>query len=804
MTQRTKLPLLPLRGLSLFPKMVIHFDVERKKSKSAVHAAMERNGQILLFCQSDITAEFPKKKDLYNVGALAEVKQILSLPDGNIRVLVEGISRACIVRYYGDEKCDFASYKVPEEVPPCDELYGKALSGRALHLFEEYISNYTNAESDTLAFIDELSDCGEIADMVASNFPLSSAQRQEILAETDIAKRLEALLAMMEEKLRVLEVEESIASKLAGRIHENQRDYVIREQMRVLQGELDGGENAEAEKYRAEINSRKLPECVKDKLLDEVGKMEKQPSMSQEYALIQTYIETVLALPWDKEDEEILDIASAKKILDRDHFGLDKVKERILEYIAVKKLGGDGGSRVLCLIGPPGTGKTSIAKSLAEALGRKYVRISLGGIQSEAEIRGHRKTYIGAMPGRIMEAYKTAGTSNPLILFDEIDKMASDYKGDPASAMLEVLDTEQNKAFRDHYAELPFDLSKTLFVMTANSYSGIPFPLLDRMDVIDISGYTDDEKLQIAKRYLLPKQMKRSGLDRKMMNISDAVLREIIEGYTKESGVRNLERHIGTVCRKAAFDIVSSENGADNANNENNADNKNKGTRDGIADTKSKAENKVTVNKVIVNKAVLKKYLGARIFMTPETETKNAVGKVTGLAWTNHGGETMPIEACFMDGNGKITLTGSLGDVMKESAQAAVSLVRKKSEKYGIDKDFYKKYDIHIHVPEGAVPKDGPSAGVTMVTALVSALSGKEVQKHLAMTGEITLLGSVIPIGGLKEKTLAAFREGVKTVIIPYENKKDYDELPKKIKDGMKFIFAKDIDAVLKEALKQR
>ena len=760
--------MLPLRGLSVFPGVVIHFDVGRQRSKSAVNEAMKSDRLLFLTYQPDMMVEEPKKTDLSKMGTVAEIKQTLVLPDGNMRILVEGICRAEMTRFYDEDECRFVGYKEMEEIECDDKLYEKALMKRVGNLLEDYLEVYDKVTPETVAALEDIDDAGTLADITASDFPLKPSQKQELLEELDITKRLEKLIAMMQEEVQVLEIEKGVAKKLGRAIDRNQREYVIREQMKVLQSELDDMEplSNDVEKYRAELEKRVLPQEVCEKLNEEIERLSRQPGMSQEYSVIQNYIETVLALPWDKKTEINLDIDKAKEILDRDHYGLKKVKERILEYIAVKKMGGEGNGSIICLIGPPGTGKTSIAKSLAEAMGREYVRISLGGVQNEAEIRGHRKTYVGSMPGRIINAVKTAGVSNPLILFDEIDKMASDYKGDPASAMLEVLDKEQNKNFRDHFIELPFDLSETVFVTTANSYDGIPYPLLDRMDMIDISGYTEDEKVNIATKYLLPKQKKQSGLEDKALKISEKMIREIIDGYTRESGVRNLERCIASICRKTAYDIVNGE-----------------------------------AKSVTLNSKILKKYLGARVYQRDEKEKNDTVGLVTGLAWTQHGGETLVAEVNVMPGTGKVEVTGNLGDVMKESAKAAMSYVRANSESLGIETEFYKNKDIHIHIPEGAVPKDGPSAGVTMATAMVSALTDTPVKADIAMTGEITLRGRVLPIGGLKEKSLAAYRIGIRNIVIPFENKKDYEELPEKIKEEMNFIFAKDMNTVLKAAL---
>lgn len=766
-TTKKRLPLIPLRGLTVFPGVVMHFDVGRTKSKAAVDKAMKSDRMILLFYQPDITIEEPKKSELSIVGTLAEVKQTLMLPDGNLRILVEGLTRVTISRYYDGEICREACYNELEEIPCHDAVYEKALMKRVEELLEDYLDVYDKVTPETVAAISDIDDGGTLADVVASNFPIKPQQKQQILEEIDVKKRLDMLIVMMQDEIQILEVERGVAEKLGKAIDKNQREYVLREQMKVLREELDEMDCDDgSDKLREETRSRNLPKEVKEKLTEELDRMDKQPIMSQEYAVIRNYIETVLALPWDRKTEENLDIERAREILDRDHYGLKKVKERILEYLAVRKLGGEGSGSIICLIGPPGTGKTSIARSLAEAMGREYVRISLGGLQNEAEIRGHRKTYIGAMPGRIMAAVKAAGVSNPLILLDEIDKMASDYKGDPASAMLEVLDREQNKNFRDHFIELPFDLSDTVFITTANSYDGIPYPLLDRMDVIDISGYTEDEKVNIAMQYLIPKQKRQNGIEEKSLKISKAMVREIIDGYTRESGVRNLERNIAAICRKTAFDMVEGE-----------------------------------AKSVTLNEKLLRKYLGSRTYQKETHDKKSKVGTVTGLAWTQHGGETLTVEASVMAGSGKMEITGNLGDVMKESAKAAMTYVRANSGSLKIQDDFYKTKDIHVHVPEGAVPKDGPSAGVTMATAMISALSGIPARSDIAMTGEITLRGRVLPIGGLKEKSLAAYRLGIRNIIIPYENKKDYEELPEKIKNEVKFVFAKDMDAVLKNAL---
>lgn len=765
--KRYILPLIPLRGLVVFPGMVLHFDVGRKTSMAAVEDAMANGAPVMLSYQYDPLVEEPEKNDIAKIGVVAEVKQVLRLPGNNMRVLVEGLCRASITKYYEKEPFITVSAVEKQEKECEDKLREQVLMRRVQHLAGQYLSAFAHREkeADSYAAID---DAAQLADIAAANFPLKASDKQLILEELDVGARLEKLVVMMDNENQVLEIEQGVMSKLRNNLDKNQRDYVLREQLKVIREELGDFESGaqEADKYRNRMNERTLPDEVSEKLNEELDRMSAMSTHSQEYGVIQNYVETVLAMPWDKSTDERCDIKAAEKILNRDHYGLEKVKERILEYLAVKTLSPESKGSIICLAGPPGTGKTSIAKSLAEALGRKYVRVSLGGIQNEAEIRGHRKTYIGAMPGRIAAALKSAGSNNPLILLDEIDKMSSDFRGDPTAAMLEVLDPEQNAAFRDHFLELPFDLSRVLFVTTANSVEDIPLPLYDRMDIIEISGYTEDEKLCIAKKYLLPKQRMRNGLSAAQLKISDSVLRTVIDGYTRESGVRGLERKIGAICRKAAKDIV--ETGA---------------------------------KSITVNSAKLKKYLGGRVFTYEHMSEDDLLGAATGLAWTQSGGDTLYIEVNTMKGTGKVELTGNLGDVMKESAQTALSFIRANADVFGINPDFYKDTDIHVHVPEGAVPKDGPSAGITMATALVSALTGRRVLCGVAMTGEITLRGRVLPIGGLKEKSLAAYRMGIRKIIIPAENKKDWEELPEKLKDEVKFVFAKNMKTVLENAI---
>lgn len=767
--KRYLLPLIPLRGLTVFPGMVVHFSAGRPKSVAAVENAMAGDQLVFLSYQKDIQVEDPTKKDISNIGVVAEVKQILKMSGGTVRVLVEGLFRAEAGRFYSNRGFTRVSVSKVDEVQCPDKLQEQVLMRRIQHLLGEYIRKYErNVNGEALAAIMNIEKAGELADVTASNFPLKPNEKQKILEELDVQLRMEKLIAMIENESRVLEIENGVMSKLQTQLDKNQRDYILREHLKVIQEELGDFESGqkEADDYRAKMKARTLPKEVADKLDEELLRLSRMSVHSQEYGVVQNYIEAVLAMPWDISTEENTDIKNARKILDRDHFGLEKVKERILEYLAVKQLAPGSQGSIICLAGPPGTGKTSIAKSLAEALGRKYVRISLGGIQNEAEIRGHRKTYVGAMPGRIAAALRRAGSNNPLVLLDEIDKMSSDFRGDPTAAMLEVLDPEQNSGFRDHYLELPFDLSKVLFITTANSVEDIPMPLYDRMDIIEISGYTSDEKFSIAKKYLLPRQRERCGLGAKTLRVTDGALREVIEGYTRESGVRGLERKLGAVCRKAAKELVESGKGS-----------------------------------VTVNERVLKNYLGGRIYIYDRMAESDLVGTATGLAWTQSGGDTLYIEVNTMKGSGKLELTGNLGDVMKESAHAALSFIRANAKAFRLDAEFYKNTDIHIHVPEGAIPKDGPSAGITMATALLSAITGAPVKRNVAMTGEITLRGRVLPIGGLKEKSLAAYRMGIRKIIIPFENKKDFDELPEKIRNEVEFVFAKDMKTVLENAV---
>ena len=763
-----KLPLIPLRGITIFPGMVLHFDIGRPKSISAIEAALNCDKLVFLCYQTDISVVNPTDDDLAKVGTICEIKQTLRLPDGNIRVLVEGLDRAVPVKFTQGKEYIEATVSLTNSTECEDKLHEQVLIRKLQHLIEKYLELYDKLTPEAITALLTIEDSGELADVVAMNLPIKPQLKQSILEEFDIQTRLERLISIIENELDILSIEQEFEGKVEKNISQNQREYYLREKLRVIHEELgDSGDTEQLiEKYKEALIAQEAPDYVTRKVGEECERLIKTPPLSQEYAVIQNYIETVIALPWGKMTEETLDIQKASDILNRDHYGLEKVKERILEYIAVKKLAGKESGAILCLVGPPGTGKTSIARSLAEALGRNYVRISLGGVQNESEIRGHRKTYVGAMPGRIIDGIKRAGSSNPLILFDEIDKMSRDYSGDPASAMLEVFDPEQNKTFRDHFLELDYDLSNVLCIATANSLEGVAKPLIDRMDIIEISGYTESEKMYIAKKYLIPKQRTKHGLKSSLLKMTDSAIEAIIRYYTRESGVRELERKISAICRKSAKLLVE--------------------------------KNKKSIS---ISQKNIEKFLGKKIYLPEKLDKADKIGTVNGLAYTEYGGDALQIEVCHMPGSGKIEITGNLGKIMEESACAAFTYVRSNAERFGINPDFYKKTDIHVHVPEGAVPKDGPSAGITIATAMISALSNRYVKSDVAMTGEITLRGNVLPIGGLKEKTLAAYRMGLKTVIVPHENQADYDELPDIVKDNIKFVFAKTMTDVLNVAI---
>jgi len=763
------LPTVALRGLTAFPGAIMHFDVAREKSIAALEHGMKTGSEVFLVTQKDIRKDDPTLEDLYKVGTVSKVRQILKMPGENIRVMVEGFYRAEITEYISDEP--FISVRV-ERLPDTENSRMNNRTEAAARVVKELWGEYAQAApkiSDDLVFMIETEEnYAKIADIIAQNIPIQYQERQKILAERRPYRRLEMMADILTHEIEIITIEQDIHQKTQENINKNQKDYFLREQMHLIQTELGEGEDtvSEAEQYKEKILALHLPEEWEEKLLKEASRLSRMGNNNPEATVSRNWLDACIELPWNTSTEEKKDIAAAQKLLDSRFYGMDKVKERILEFLAVRQKNPDLKGQVICLAGPPGTGKTSIGSVIAEATGRKFARVSLGGMRDEADIRGHRKTYIGAMPGRIVNALRQAGSNNPVILLDEIDKMSSDFRGDPASAMLEVLDTEQNHAFRDHYIELPVDLSDVLFIMTANEVGNIPRPLLDRMELIELSSYTDEEKVEIARRHLLPRELKKHGLRAVNLKIDDEALRGMIRGYTRESGVRNLERELASACRKCAYRIVKEE----------------------IKSLKLTNDNMEDV-------------LGPKKFIEDENAGKPQVGVVTGLAWTAAGGEVLPVEVNIMEGSGKLELTGNLGDVMKESASAALSCIRSRADALGIEKDFYKKYDIHIHFPEGAVPKDGPSAGITMVTALVSALTGRAVPNDIAMTGEVTIRGRVMAIGGLREKTMAALRHGAKTVIIPKANLRDLDEIDRKVRAALQFIPAETVDTVLEYAL---
>lgn len=765
-----KIPLLPLRGLLVYPSMVLHLDVGREKSVKALEKAMVEDSLILLCSQSEMNIEEPTKEDIYRVGTISRVRQMLKLPNGTIRVLVEGVNRAEITEFVPNE--EFYEVAVREwHEKPADDPEIDALMRSVLSQFEHYINLSKKVTPETLAAVSDIDEPGRLADVICSHLSLKIKDKQEILETLDVRERLEKLLDFLNNEREVLELERKINQRVKKQMEKTQKEYYLREQMKAIQKELGEkeGRAGEVEELRSQMEGRELPEKVREKVEKEIDRLEKMPASSAEGGVIRNYIDWLLGLPWGKLTEDDLDIIRAEEILNEDHYGLEKPKERVLEYLAVQKLVKRLKGPILCLVGPPGVGKTSIARSIARSLGRQFIRLSLGGVRDEAEIRGHRRTYVGAMPGRIIQGMKTAGTMNPVVLLDEIDKMAMDFRGDPAAALLEVLDPEQNNTFSDHFIELPFDLSKVMFITTANAAHNIPRPLLDRMEMLYIPGYTEIEKLKIAERYLLPKQKREHGLEEEQIHVDEKTLLQLIREYTREAGVRNLEQQVASLCRKAAKEIV-----------------------------------KDPEKKVEVTEGLLKEYLGPAKFRYGMAEEKDQVGAVTGLAWTEVGGDTLVIEVTVMPGTGKLTLTGKLGDVMKESAQAAFSYTRSRVHELNIPADFHEKYDIHIHIPEGAIPKDGPSAGITMATALISALTNVPVSRHVAMTGEITLRGRVLPIGGLKEKSLAAHRAGIRTVLCPKDNEKDLEEIPDSIREAMTFIPVGHMDEVLEHALVKR
>jgi ATP-dependent Lon protease len=763
------MPLLPLRGINVFPHMILHFDVGRTKSILALEDAMANEQTIFLVTQKDPKIEEPEIDDIYKIGTVSKIKQILKLPGDTIRVLVEGISRAEVEEIIKSDPFFECKVMIHEEkeIEKTNEI--EALMRHAVDMFDEYVRNNNTISEDVLSTIEDTEDVGKLADIITSYLSLRQDIRQELLEAVDPVARLNKLLEIMAKEIDILKIEKKIGIKVKRKIDKMQKEYYLREQLKVIQEELGDKEDiqSEIEEYKKKIEKAKAPKEVKDKVTYELKRLERLGPTSPESGVIRTYLDWVVNLPWTKETKDIEELSNVREVLEDEHYGLKDVKERILEYLAVRKLNKSMKGPILCLVGPPGVGKTSIGRSIANAMNRKFVRMSLGGVRDEAEIRGHRKTYIGAIPGRIINGMKQAGSKNPLFLLDEIDKMSSDFKGDPADALLEVLDAEQNFNFRDHYLELPFDLSKVLFITTANTLDTIPRPLMDRMEIIEISGYTDEEKIHILSRHLLSRQIKENGLKEENISISEKAMRDIINLYTRESGVRNLERRVGAVCRKVAIEVVENPD-----------------------------------KQIKITQQNLSKYLGAPRFKYEEKTNKDQIGVVMGLAWTAYGGDTLPVEVMPMMGSGKLELTGKLGDVMKESARAGYSYIRANAEKLGIDPEFYKNVDIHIHVPEGAVPKDGPSAGVTMITAMVSALSKNPVRSDIAMTGEITLTGRVLAIGGVKEKSLAAYRAGIRTIILPDENKKDLEKVPENIKKKINFIFAERVEQVLEVALK--
>lgn len=763
------MPMIPLRGLSIFPYMVLHFDIGREKSISALEKAMMMNQTVFLSAQLNPDTDLPTREDFYRIGTIAKIKQMLRLPGDTIRVLVEGVSRGRIDEFIFEVpyfKCKVTAIR---EVEP--ESYSPkviALMRSILTAFEEYLNFNPKVSQDIFPSVASVEQPGRLADVITSHLDIKIEEKQSILEAFDVEARLELLSEILTKEIEILHIENTITNKVRTQINKSQREYYLKEQLRVIQEELGEDEDAEDEiqEWLKQLKKLKLAPAIAEKVEKEIKRLKKIQSASAEGGVIRTYVEWILALPWNKSSKDNTDIKLAETILNEDHYGLEKVKERVLEYLAVVQLSKGMKGPILCLVGPPGTGKTSIAKSIARALNRNFVRMSLGGVRDEAEIRGHRRTYIGAIPGRIITAIKEAKTNNPVFLFDEVDKIGNDFRGDPASALLEVLDPEQNKDFTDHYLEIPFDLSKVMFITTANTTDSIPRPLLDRMEVINVSGYTEEEKVNIAQQYLIPKKIREHGMKEDDLAISEVALRTIINNYTRESGVRNLEREIANICRKAARMVAEKQK-----------------------------------ESISVTAANVERFLGKKRYHYDTIEGENEVGVTTGLAWTVVGGDTLYIETTVVPGTGRLELTGKLGEVMQESAKAGISYIRSRAKALSIPEEFYKEKDIHIHIPEGATPKDGPSAGVTMCTSVVSALTGIPVRKDLAMTGEITLRGRVLPVGGIREKVLAAHRAGIKKVLLPRENEVDIDEIPSNVRKRLDFVLVDTIDQVLDEAL---
>lgn len=765
--QRIIVPLLPLRGLLVFPTMVLHLDVGREKSVQALEKAMMNDHFIFLTTQKDTSIENPTEDDFFEMGTLTQVKQMLKLPNGTFRVLVEGLKRGKIEKFLRTD--EYFEVRIQtyenEEVKDIEE---EALMRMILDLFEQYIKMSKKVSAETFASVQDIEEPGRLADIVASYLPLKLKDKQDLLEKVNVKDRMNAIITFLNNEKEVIQLERKIGQRVKQSMERTQKEYYLREQMKAIQKELGEkeGKSSEIEKLKEKIGKAGMPDHVFEAAMKELDRYEKLPGTSAESAVIRNYLDWLIVLPWTTETKDDINIKRAERILNEDHYGLEKVKERVLEYLAVQQLTNSLKGPILCLVGPPGVGKTSLARSVARSLNRKFVRISLGGVRDESEIRGHRRTYVGAMPGRIIQGMRKAGTINPVFLLDEIDKMSNDFRGDPSSAMLEVLDPEQNKNFSDHYIEETYDLSKVMFIATANDLSTIPGPLRDRMEIISIAGYTEIEKLHIAKDYLIKKQLKEHGLQKQQLQIRDDAILSIVRYFTREAGVRGLERQIAKICRKTAKIITSGEK-----------------------------------KRVIVTDKNIEEFLGKKIFHYGQAEKEDQVGVATGLAYTAFGGDTLQIEVSLAPGKGKLVLTGKLGDVMKESAQAAFSYVRSSAEKFGIDPMFHEKYDIHIHVPEGAVPKDGPSAGVTITTALVSALTGKPVRREVGMTGEVTLRGRVLAIGGLKEKTLSAHRAGLTTIILPKDNERDLDDIPESVREELTFIPVTHVDEVLKNAI---
>ncbi len=762
-----KLPAVALRGMAILPEMMIHFDLSREKSIRAVETALELGQQIFLVAQKSPEVEAPQREDLHPVGCVANIKQVTKLPDNLVRVLVEGQARGVLLGL--DEQSEsylLADVEVAgESEQDTDANEQEAMSRNITALFQEYCRVYPRTGRTLLRHLGELKSLGALLDQIAESLPMDYEVKQKVLESLDVKERFELLYATLSDEIEVAKIRAELSEKMKGRVEKNQKEYILREQLRYIQEELGEDDLSEEAQFENRLSQLKASRAVKEKIAKQIARFKTLNPNSSEYSVERGYIDTLLELPWDKVSRDTVDLDRAEKILERDHYGLSQVKERMLEFLAVRAMTKRGDSPIICLVGPPGTGKTSIARSVAEALNKKYVRISLGGVRDEAEVRGHRRTYVGAMPGRIVAGLRQAGVKNPLMLLDEIDKLSGDYRGDTASAMLEVLDSEQNCRFRDNYVEIPMDLSEVFFIATANTVETIPRPLLDRMEVIEVTSYTANEKFHIAKEYLLRKQYEKNGVEGGKLRIQDGALQDIIASYTREAGVRELERKIGEICRKAARELLQQKKTA-----------------------------------VRVSSRNLERYLGKRKFNADKANETDDIGIVRGLAWTSVGGDTLQIEVNVMPGKGEIELTGQLGDVMKESAMTGISYIRSVGEKYGLAQDLFQKNDFHIHIPEGAVPKDGPSAGITMATAILSELTQTPVRADVAMTGEITLRGRVLPIGGLKEKTLAAKTAGIKTVLVPYKNKPDVEEIPTEIKAGLEIVFVESMDDVVGHA----